>query len=933
MEEKKKRKLTLWAIGLSWVATATFMGLFIYYILEYNDVNDALKILKLKSETNAVISEFVEPEAFANGDGKIFKPRDNSPTGDVDWQSQIFYFLMIDRFNDGDSSNNDQGVGEVDPTSDQHNQGGDLQGIIDKLDYIQGLGATAVWITPPTANQWWDKYLGWGGYHGYWARDLEKIDEHWGYIEKYKELADKLHERGMYLFQDIVTNHTGNYFTYPDRESYDPADPCKGYHKIEDPLFFDQELPYPLSENDCVADGTGMYHFTPTIMDGGTKDEEVLFNYQLGDLDDLNTSHKDVRAYLKRSYGKWVREVGVDGFRIDTVRYVEYDFWDDFMNNPVDGILAVARTVGKSNFWAFGEVSDTSKPYSDEGEKFISRWYGGTVDALPHGVESLLHFPMYQTLTDVFAYGQPPDILRHRVELQFETFKKPHANPFLMPTFIDNHDRARFLARGSLEGMRLALSAIMTLPGVPVIYYGTEQNFTGMRDAMFKGGYRGDGLSVDSFNDDTDTYLLIKELSELRKAEKSLTYGDFQILFADDKKAGKLGYLRTWNHEQMLVLFNTSSSDIFLNETTILNPGVQFRREHLDQIRCPGTTAAMDTLTIGSNGKLTIQLPAYCVIVYKRLSQVSTGGSDEDLIVITSTPSHTIENDVKVLGTATANALLTFVINDDISKATIVKVSDKGDWEANILIKQLGPGLVENHYAVYDEAEGWATDNVIFLSDQVWILRKVCDVVPTREGDNGLHLPNDASFDHSNPQVSFDEIKWYTAGNNIKLEVQMLSLTDTWLPPNGFDHSGFTIFWSNPELSADSVDFYPQMNMSAVKDPWARETIIMGWGSTTYSTEGASATTRGQIMLPPPQVTVDKDSRTITITVLADILHPVSSVSDIKWDLHSWDFDGEAGGYRPLSMEKNDWSFWGKDPSTTPISWQRATSDECLAAP
>src|SRR5687768_3708729 len=86
-----------------------------------------------------------------------------------DWRDQVVYFVMIDRFDDGDRSNNDQGQREYDPASGAHYSGGDLAGLTRRLDYIRGLGATALWITPPVRHQWWDGSIGYGGYHGYWG--------------------------------------------------------------------------------------------------------------------------------------------------------------------------------------------------------------------------------------------------------------------------------------------------------------------------------------------------------------------------------------------------------------------------------------------------------------------------------------------------------------------------------------------------------------------------------------------------------------------------------------------------------------------------------------------------------------------------------------------------------------------------------------------
>ncbi|MBL8245239.1 MAG: hypothetical protein JNL89_13655, partial [Rhodanobacteraceae bacterium] len=131
-----------------------------------------------------------------------------------DWRDQVIYFAMIDRFDDGDPGNNDQGAGEYDPARNSHYSGGDLAGIAQRLDYIQGLGATTLWITPPVANQWWNPERSYTGYHGYWARDFKAVDPHYGTLADYQRLSAALHARGMYLVQDIVVNHVGNWFGY-----------------------------------------------------------------------------------------------------------------------------------------------------------------------------------------------------------------------------------------------------------------------------------------------------------------------------------------------------------------------------------------------------------------------------------------------------------------------------------------------------------------------------------------------------------------------------------------------------------------------------------------------------------------------------------------------------------------------------------------------
>lgn len=134
-----------------------------------------------------------------------------------EWRDQIIYFIMTDRFDDGNPANSNQGYGEFDPRYNSHFSGGDLQGILDNLDYIKGMGATAIWITPPVANQWWDPKVEYGGYHGYWAENFKEVDKHFGTLEDYQRLSATLHRNDMYLIQDIVTNHTGNFLPLPAR--------------------------------------------------------------------------------------------------------------------------------------------------------------------------------------------------------------------------------------------------------------------------------------------------------------------------------------------------------------------------------------------------------------------------------------------------------------------------------------------------------------------------------------------------------------------------------------------------------------------------------------------------------------------------------------------------------------------------------------------
>ena len=185
-----------------------------------------------------------------------------------DWRDQVIYFLMTDRFDDGDPSNNDQGLNEYDPQDSHRYSGGDLQGVINRMDYIQGLGATAVWTTPPVANQWWSEEAQFSGYHGYWARDFTRVDEHYGTMEDFKNLSCELHKREMYHVMDIVVNHMGDFFRY-DKEAI-THDPTTGYRTANPASPTNAPDKYPFNLNDPRrADDldAGIYNWTGELVD------------------------------------------------------------------------------------------------------------------------------------------------------------------------------------------------------------------------------------------------------------------------------------------------------------------------------------------------------------------------------------------------------------------------------------------------------------------------------------------------------------------------------------------------------------------------------------------------------------------------------------------------------------------------------------------
>ncbi|MET0289502.1 MAG: alpha-amylase family glycosyl hydrolase, partial [Pseudoxanthomonas sp.] len=470
-----------------------------------------------------------------------------------DWRDAVIYFVMIDRFADGDPSNNDQGKGEYDPRDHRRYSGGDLRGVQQQLDYIQGLGATAVWITPPVANQWWNPDTRYGGYHGYWATDFSKVDAHYGTLADYQALSRALHGRGMSLVQDIVVNHTANFIRYSSR--WKAFDPARGFSLITDTQGQQSPTQAPFDRNDArdpAQRSEAIYHWTPDITDYEIREQYV--NWQLAGLDDLNTESPAVRKAMRKTYGDWIRAVGVDAFRVDTALHVPEGFFEDFMHADdadAPGIAAVARQTGRDNFIAFGEAFQVDKAFEDTQARRIEAYASKATDGTPR-LDSLLNFSLYGATLEVFAKQQPTAELAWRIDNMMQV----HARPHLMPSFVDNHDVDRFLATGDEAALKQALLAIMTLPGIPVIYYGTEQGFDKRRPAMFASGVDADGR--DHYDTQAPLYRYLHDAIALRRSQPVLSRGTPRVLASNAQAPGVLAYAMQHEGRQLLVAFNTA---------------------------------------------------------------------------------------------------------------------------------------------------------------------------------------------------------------------------------------------------------------------------------------------------------------------------------------------------------------------------------------
>lgn len=808
-----------------------------------------------------------------------------------DWRDQIIYFLMTDRFNDGDPSNNDQGAGEYNPQISNRYSGGDIQGVIDQLDYIQGMGITAVWTTPIVANQWWSDFAQYGGYHGYWATDFSDVDKHKGDLYTYQRLSDQLHRRGMYLVKDIVVNHTGNFFNYEGGSAgYNPGNTAENFILLasdDAPQQHPTQAPFDLIDrNNPTHVGANIYNWTPSITD--YRNEDHQFTYQLATLADINTTNPIVIDKFKSIYADWITKGGVDAYRIDTVRYVEHDFFDQFMNDE-DGILAAAQATGRDNFLAFGEVFDTSKAYENDAEKRVASYMGS--DKAPI-LNSIISFPLHFELKTVFAQGLPTDHLAYRIQQHMTVYR----DPYILPTFIDNHDMERFLASGDVAGFKQALAAIMTLPGIPTIYQGSEQAMTQSRQAMFKGGYNQD---QDMFNTQSEMYQYIRTLAELRTNNKVFTRGDVNIIASEKRGAGVLAYTREYEDKKVVVLLNTSREPILVNQIDVHSGPAR-----LTTLFGDGSGKQLDI-----DGKLTTELPGRAIQIMQINEIESTNIANNAVgpTISTVTSNAPITQDIVIAGTTTEpNKQILLVKNAKISKATPILSDANGNWTHTYKVNNLGEEKVS--IEAYDPVIGRASDALVFTS-----------VVKTPEFTQAINEPTNDDVgptgtysapmhEQSIGQQDITDVLVETGGDVLRLTFSMRELTDDWIPPNGFDNVAFSIFFD--ATANKGISALPLIN-STMPDTrmWDVGHVIYGWGNTTFTSEGASASKQGKRLGIAPSITVDKAAKTISFTYRADDL------GIEKWQgthifVSTWDITGE-GVYRELVDEPSDWHFGG----------------------
>lgn len=576
-------------------------------------------------------------------------------TRDIEFRQETIYFLVVDRFHDGDPSNNEgPNPNLYDPNREDWGKywGGDLQGVIDKLDYLKSMGVTAIWLTP-LFEQVEKLFCGSAAIHGYWTKDFKRINPRFlspgeeNSLNRTQEtcnttfdrLIEEMHKRKMKLVLDIVCNHSN-----PDFSG------VKG-------ILFDDGVKIA----DFNEDPQHWYHHYGEVTNW--EDDWQIQNCELAGLATFNENNTAYRDYIKGAIKQWL-DRGVDALRVDTVKHMPIWFWQEF-NADIQ--------THRPDVFVFGEWI-YSHPADDRSVEFAN-----------NSGMTMLDFGLCVAIRAALAQGAEGGFHLVKDVLDLDHH---YSGATELVTFIDNHDMPRFQSLNpDPEMLRLAIALIMTSRGIPCIYYGTEQY---LHNDTEGGNDPYNRPMMETWDTDTDLYRAIRLLAGVRRLNPAVSMGgQWQKYITPDVYC----YVRRYRDSRCFVALNRGEATTLDEVVTDLPDG-----EHT----CVVTHNKYEV----RDGKLyNLPMDARGVIVLSHVGERVKGQTivRVQLNGVRTQPGETIvvTGDCPELG------------NWDISKAYPLEYINSNTWFGEIPFEESAGKLITYKYALLREGTSPLRENLV----------------------------------------------------------------------------------------------------------------------------------------------------------------------------------------------------------------------------
>ena len=582
-------------------------------------------------------------------------------TRDIEFRQETIYFIVVDRFYDGDPANNEGPNPELyDPEGKDWGKywGGDLQGVIDKLDYLKDMGVTAVWLTP-LFEQVEALFVEQAAIHGYWTKDFKRLNPR--FIAKgdnpsvnqtqetkdtvFDKLVYELHQRKMKLVLDIVCNHSNPDFSGKKGELYDDG----------------------VKVADFNDDTNNWYHHYGEVQNW--EDEWQVQNCELSGLATFNENNIAYRSYIKSAIKQWL-DRGVDALRVDTVKHMPIWFWQEFTAD----ILTHRPDVFIFGEWIY------SDPRNDLSVEFVNE-SGMTI--LDFGLCVAIREVLGEVASAGFQLIQDVLNLDHRYYGATELI-----------TFIDNHDMPRFQSlNGDRQMLSLAICLMMTTRGIPCIYYGTEQY---LHDDTDGGNDPYNRPMMEQWDTDSPIYRDVRLLSGLRRLNPAISMGS---QWQKNLTADVYCYVRRYRDSVVFVAMNRGNSVIVEAVDTELPDG-----EHTEVL-------SRRKFEVKEGMLYNLELGAQEVMIFSRVGEQVKAKTivRAQLNNVKSQPGERIVviGDCPELG------------NWDISKAYPLEYINTNTWFGEIPFNESAGKLIAYKYALLREGMSPLRENLV---SRRWVL-------------------------------------------------------------------------------------------------------------------------------------------------------------------------------------------------------------------